>query len=91
MQELFSKLLWDNPDLCQKAERLRETLPGFQEAQREYNALAEQVQAAAGYDLYDRYFTQLMRYSDFEVRAYYALGLGLRGALARELGLHSPK
>ncbi len=87
MQELFSKLLWDNPDLCQTAERLRETLPGFQEAQREY----EQVQAAADYDLYDRYFTQLMRYSDFEVRAYYALGLGLRGALARELGLHSPK
>ena len=89
MQELFSKLLWDNPDLCQTAERLRETLPGFQEAQREYNALAEQVQAAAGYDLYDRYFTRLTRCTSYEAQAYYALGLGLREEIARSF--YSPK
>ena len=47
--------------------------------------------AAADFDLYDRYFSQLIRYTGYEVQAYYALGLGLRGALARELGLHSPK
>ena len=90
MQDILSNL-WCSDNIHQAAYQLREALPGFAEAQRDYDALAEQIQAAAGYDLYDRYFTQLMRYSDFEVRAYYALGLGLRGALARELGLHSPK
>ena len=59
----------------------------FAEAQRDYDALAEQIQAAAGYDLYDRYFSQLMRYSAYELRAYYALGLGLRKELAQVLGL----
>ena len=58
-------------------ERLRELRMERGLKQREM-AEHEQIQAAAGYDLYDRYFSQLMRYSAYELRAYYALGLGLR-------------
>lgn len=86
MQDILSNL-WCSDNIHQAAYQLREALPGFVEAQRDYDALAEQIQAAAGYDLYDRYFSQLMRYSAYELRAYYALGLGLRKELAQGLGL----
>ena len=86
MQDILSNL-WCNDNIHQAAYQLREALPGFAEAQRDYDALAEQIQAAAGYDLYDRDFSQLMRYSAYEPRAYYALGLGLRKELAQGLGL----
>ena len=87
MQDLLDKLLWENPEIYDMAERLREAMPGFAEARRDYEALAGQIRAAVGYDLYDRYFSQLMRYSDYEVQAYYALGLGLRREISRKLGL----
>ena len=86
MQDILSNL-WCSDNIHQAAYQLREALPGIAEAQRDYDALAEQIQAAAGYDLYDRYFSQLMRYSAYELRAYYALGLGLRKELAQVLGL----
>lgn len=86
MQDILSNL-WCSDNIHQAAYQLREALPGFAEAQRDYDALAGQIQAAAGYDLYDRYFSQLMRYSAYELRAYYALGLGLRKELAQVLGL----
>ena len=86
MQDILSNL-WCSDNIHQAAYQLREALPGFAEAQRDYDALAEQIQAAAGYDLYDRYFSQLMRYSAYELQAYYALGLGLRKELAQVLGL----
>lgn len=91
MQDLLSELLWQNEEIDEAADRLRRSLPGFSEAERDYNRLAEQVRAAVGTELYNRYTAQLARYSGFEVQAYYSLGLGLRGELARALGLYSPK
>ena len=41
--------------------------------------------AAADFDLYDRYFTQLVHYTDYEVQAYYSLGLGLRQDIVQAL------
>lgn len=87
MQDLLAELLWRNIEVDEAADRLRQTLPGFQEAKQSYNALAEQVQSAAGYDLYDRYFTQLIRYTNYEVQAYYSLGLGLRENIVKALGM----
>lgn len=85
MQEIITELLWRNPEIDEAASRLQTALPGFSEVQHSYEALAQQVRAAAGNDLYDRYYAQLMRYSGYEVRAYYSLGLGLRTELARGL------
>ncbi len=40
-----------------------------------------------GYSLFNKFETQLFRYTEYEVRAYYALGLGLRETMVRELCL----
>lgn len=85
MQDLLTKILWPSEEIHQAADQLRKAMPGFQEAKRTYDELAQQNCTAAGYDLYDRYFTQLMRYSSYEICAYYSLGLGLRGELFRSL------
>lgn len=87
MQDLLAELLWRNIEIAEAADRLRQTLPGFSDVQQGYDDLAEQVRAAAGCDLYDRYFTQLMRYTNYEVQAYYSLGLGLREDMVRALGV----
>ena len=50
-----------------------------------YDSLSEQLREIAGYDLYDRYFAQLIRYTSYEVQAYYALGLGLRADIVKAL------
>lgn len=87
MQDLLPKLLWKNFEIMEAADRLCRTMPGYREAQRVYEDLAEQVRQAAGDELYDQYFSQLIQYSDYEVYAYYALGLGLREELVQALGL----
>ena len=87
MQELLAELLWKNGEVDEAAARLRETLPGFSEAERDYDSLSTQIRDRLGPELYDRYFAGLMRYSEYEVRAYYSLGLGLREEMARALGL----
>ena len=87
MQDLLAELLWKNTEIDEAANRIRQTLPGFPEAQRDYDILTEQLLEAAGPDLYNRYFTQLMRYTGYEVQAYYSLGLGLREDLTKALGV----
>lgn len=87
MQDLLAELLWRSEEIAESAERLRQTLPGFQETEESYDALAEQICSIVGLDLYDRYFTQLMRFTDYERQAYYSLGLGLREEIVREMGV----
>jgi hypothetical protein len=87
MQGLFSELLWKNVEIDEAADRLRKTLPGFSKAEQAYSDLAKQIRAAAGPELYDQCFTQLMRYNEYEIQSYYSLGLGLRGEMARTLNL----
>ena len=85
MQDMLAQLLWRNTEIDEAADRLRQTLPGFHEAEQDYDDLAKQIRAVAGYDLYDRYFAQLIRYTNYEVQAYYSLGLGLREDMVRAL------
>ena len=85
MQDLLTELLWRNDEITEAAHRLCLTLPNWQEAMEDYTDLAEQVRQAAGDELYDQYCTRLMRFTGYEVRAYYALGLGLRRELFQAL------
>jgi hypothetical protein len=91
MQDLLANLLWQNEEIDEAADRLRRSLPGFPEAEQAYDTLAARLRAAAGPELYDQFYNCFMRYTGYEVQAYYTLGLGLRGELARALGLYSPK
>lgn len=85
MQDLLTKLLWHNTEIDEAAGRLCQALPGFQEVEQTYYDLAEQVRELAGSDLYDQYFTQLFRYTNYEIQAYYSLGLGLRTDIVKAL------
>lgn len=87
MQDLFAELLWRSVEIDEAAARLCQTLPGFQEAEQTYEVLSEQLRTAAGRDLYDHYFSQLIRYTNYEVQAYYSLGLGLREDIVKALGM----
>ena len=85
MQDLLAQLLWHNVEIDEAANRLCQTLPGFSEAKQAYDNLSEQIRAAVGCDLYDHYFAQLIRYTNYEMQAYYSLGLGLREDMVRSL------
>lgn len=87
MQELFAQLLWENEEIPEKAAQLCERLPGFDAAQQEYDEALQKIQDLVGYQLCDQFCQRLYRYTSYEVRAYYALGLGLQEALLRELGM----
>ena len=76
-----------NAEIDEAADHLCQSLPGFSAAKQAYDDLSEQLRAAAGHDLYDRYFSQLIRYTGYEVQAYYSLGLGLREDVLQALGV----
>ena len=87
MQDLLVELLWRNAEIDEAADHLCQSLPGFSAAKQAYDDLSEQLRAAAGHDLYDRYFSQLISYTGYEVHAYYSLGLGLREDVLQALGV----
>lgn len=87
MQALLTQMLWNSEEVHNAAARLCNTLPGYVDARRQYDEAAGQVQALIGYELFDRLCERLACCTAYETRAYYALGLGLRGELARGLCL----
>ncbi len=85
MQDLLAELLWNNEEISEQADRLCESLPGFADARREYEETARKVQDIVGFPLFDQLQQQFLRCTYYEVRAYYALGLGLRKTIFRAL------
>ncbi len=87
MQDLLTRLLWNDSEISAKVFELSHAMPGYQEKSQAYDAVAQEVKAILGFSLYDRYVSALMQLCGYENRAYYALGLGLREQLIRALGL----
>lgn len=87
MQNLLAELFWKPEEITRGADQLCQTIPGYFEAKQEYDDMAEKIQSIVGYDLYDQFLTRLMRYTNYEVCAYYAFGLGLREDVVRALEL----
>ncbi len=87
MQDLFTELLWKNELIDEKAAQLCEALPGYHEAEQHFFDTAQQIRDIVGSELYDQFYTQLMRYTGYEVQAYYSLGVGLRTEMAQKLTL----
>lgn len=85
MQELLSNLLCDAPNISEAVCRFCDAIPEYAAAKRDYQAVAGRVAEVVGFDLYDEFQTRLLAYSDYEIRAYYAFGLGLRQELLRQL------
>lgn len=78
MNDLLKTFLFEHPDLPERVEEFCATLPGYLEARGEYDAAAKQVAAVSGFERYSRFERSLFRYTEYEVRAYYLFGLGLR-------------
>ena len=87
MQDLLTELLWNNDEVHHAAYELCKTFPGYLDAQQSFDKTAEMVQAILGYELYDKFYTQLSQCTSYEVRAYYSFGLSLREELIRALNM----
>ena len=86
MQDLLAELLWDNEEIHHAATELCCSFPGYLEAKREYDEAAKKIRSLVGFELYDLFLTRLNNCNSYEVRAYYSLGLGLRGEILQALG-----
>lgn len=87
MQELFTKLFWENEEVSHAVACLCKDIPGYQSVQTEYEQLLSQVQEIIGYELCNQFLEQLTELDRYEEYAYYAIGLGLRETVFRELML----
>ena len=87
MKDAILDLLWKSPDVMESISKFLLTLPAYQQAQRDFYAAADQMREQVSPEpfrcLEDRFFT----FTNYEVCAYYAFGLGLREELIRELFL----
>ena len=87
MKDAILDLLWKSPDVMESISKFLLTLPAYQQAQRDFYAVVDQMREQVSPELFrcleDRFFT----FTNYEVCAYYAFGLGLREALIRELFL----
>lgn len=85
MQDLLTSLFWNNPEIEKAVSHYCDSLPEYRAAKRRYDDAASKVAAAVDFSLYDEFQTSLLRYTDYEVYAYYCFGLGLREMLMRGL------
>lgn len=80
MQDLLLHLLRENDEVSHRVYELARTAPGYREA-----ALARRIREILGYELYDAYLCALTPLFRYESRASYAVGLGLRTELTKQL------
>ena len=84
MKDAILDLLWKSPDVM---ESISKFLPAYQQAQRDFYAAVDQMREQVSPELFDRLQDRFFTFTNYEVCAYYAFGLGLREALIRELFL----
>lgn len=77
MQDIILESLWYSSELSHKVHELSRTMRGYREAAQAYETIAKQVEDILGFELYDQYLSAQTRFSNYEVYAWYALGLGL--------------
>ena len=86
MNQIIQTLFCENPYLPEQIYAYCKTLPGYTQAERTYEALAEQMRQTMGKEFYFAYEEALDTYMAREVHAYYLFGLGLRQELLASLG-----
>lgn len=85
MQDLLLHLLRENDEVSHRVYELARTTPGYREAALAHEALARRIREILGYELYDAYLCALTPLFRYESRASYAVGLGLRTELTKQL------
>ena len=78
MNKTLKMLFVDNPYIAEQVCAFCSTLSEFQEAEREFNAVSEQIAEKLGQELYLDFEEAQSWYMAKLVNAYYLFGLGLR-------------
>ena len=85
MNNILNTLFLDNPYLPEQVCAYCNTLPEFQEAEREYRVAEQELENQLGYQAFNRFDEAQFRYMARLVQAYYLFGLGLRQELLSAL------
>lgn len=78
MNKTLKMLFVDNPYIAEQVSAFCSTLSEFREAEREFNAVSEQIAEKLGRELYLDFEEAQSWYMAKLVNAYYLFGLGLR-------------
>ena len=87
MGDLLQNILRQETETDQAAWELLKTLPDYNEARQKLEKAAEVIRAQVGFQTYDAWESAWLACCSCELRTYFALGLGLRRELIRELML----
>ena len=78
MNDILYTLFQDNPHIAEQTCTFCKTLPEFQKAEQEFEAISAQVAEKLGWELYFDFENAQSWYMARLVNAYYLFGLGLR-------------
>lgn len=87
MKELLFELFWCGQDIQRVIFQYLQTIPEYREAHRDFNQISGQVKDILGAELYGQFEEKLAIYTEYEMFAHYAFGLGLRRELIQSLDL----
>ena len=85
MNTMLKTLFLDNPGLCREVYDFCVSRPGFQAAQREYEAQMQGLLDTLSFERFSAFEAALNCYTLQEVYAYYLFGLGLRQEILQDL------
>lgn len=87
MQDLLKNILRQETETAQAAWELLKTLPNYRQAQQELEKATEAIRAQVDFPSYEAWESAWLACCSYELRTYFALGLGLRREFIRELML----
>ena len=87
MQDLLKNILRKETETAQAAWELLKTLPDYRQAQQELEKATETIRAQVDFPTYNAWESAWLACCSYELRTYFALGLGLRREFIRELML----
>ncbi len=82
---ILQTLFLDNLEIPAEIARFCDAVPGYAQAEREYDRAAQELMELIGYERYARFEEAVTQHLSYEVRASYLFGLGLRKEILRSL------
>ena len=87
MRDILMEMLGCEQELDRAAQEILDTMPQFREARQALEQTAREMVDEVGFARFDAWESRYLHYTAYELRVYYALGLGLRRELVRALAL----
>ena len=78
---ILRTLFLDNLEIPAAIARFCDAVPGYAQAEREYDRAAQELMELIGYERFSRFEEAMNAHLSCEVRAHYLFGLGLRREL----------